>query len=183
MKDINSDGKNWYILQAYSGREFRVVDSIKEYIRNEKVDDKFGEIIVPTEEIVEMRRGKRRKTDRKIFPGYIFIQMEMTDDTWQLIRHVPGVVNFVGESGKKPVPMTEKEINKVLKEIEESENAPKPKVIFEPGEMIRVVDGPFNDFNGAVEEVNYEKNRLKVSVLVFGRSTPVELDFTQVQKM
>ncbi len=174
--------KRWYVIHAYSGYENYVVRALKERIRLKELDDKFEEIIVPTEEVVEMRSGQKRKSERKFFPGYVLVQMEMDDVTWHLVRSVPRVLGFIGGTAEKPAPISDKEANAILQRLEEGENKPKPKVLFEPGEMVRVTEGPFADFNGVVEDVNYEKNRLRVSVLIFGRSTPVELEFGQVEK-
>jgi transcriptional antiterminator NusG len=137
---------------------------------------------VPTEEVVEMREGQKRKSERKFFPGYVLVQMEMDDETWHLVKSVPKVLGFIGGSTDKPAPITDKEAEAILHRVQEGVEKPRPKVLFEPGEMVRVCDGPFNDFNGVVEEVNYEKNRLLVAVQIFGRSTPVELEFHQVEK-
>jgi transcriptional antiterminator NusG len=172
----------WYVVHAYSGYENQVARTLKERIKRAGMEDKFGEILVPTEEVVEMRDGKKRKSDRKFFPGYVLVQMEMNDDTWHLVKEAPRVLGFIGGTSDRPAPITEDEANAILQRVVEGVDKPKPKVLFEPGEVVRVVDGPFTDFNGVVEEVNYEKNRLRVSVLIFGRSTPVELEFTQVEK-
>lgn len=145
------------------------------------MQDKFGDVLVPTEEVVEMRGGQKRRSERKFFPGYVLVQMELGDDTWHLVKETPRVMGFIGGKADKPAPITEAEANIILQRVESGE-APKPKTMFEPGEMVRVIDGPFNDFNGVVEEVNYEKSKLHVAVLIFGRSTPVELDFGQVEK-
>lgn len=174
--------KRWYVLHAYSGFENYVVRALTERIALAGVQDRFGEIIVPTEEVVEMRGGQKRKSERKFFPGYVLVQMEMTDDTWHLVRSVPRVLGFIGGTAERPAPITDAEAMAILRRVEESENKPKPKVLFEPGEVVRVTDGPFADFNGVVEDVNYEKSRLRVSVSIFGRSTPVELEFSQVAK-
>ncbi len=172
----------WYVIHAYSGYESHVMRSLKERIENGGLQDKFGEILVPTEEVVEMRDGKKRKSDRKFFPGYVLIQMEMDDDSWHLVKDAPRVLGFIGGTSDRPAPISDKEANTILQRIEEGVDKPKPKVLFEPGEVVRVTEGPFTDFNGVVEEVNYEKSRLRVSVLIFGRSTPVELEFGQVAK-
>lgn len=172
----------WYVVHAYSGFEHQVKRLLKEYIKRSGLEDKFGEILVPTEEVVEMRGGQRRKSDRKFFPGYVLVQMEMSDATWHLVKSVPKVMGFIGGSSDKPAPISEAEARAILERVEEGTERPRPKVLFEPGEVVRVIDGPFNDFNGVVEEVNYEKSRLRVAVLIFGRSTPVELDFSQVEK-
>ncbi|MFQ5660545.1 MAG: transcription termination/antitermination protein NusG [Gammaproteobacteria bacterium] len=172
----------WYVIHAYSGYEQQVMRSLHERISRSGMDQKFGEILVPTEEVVEMRDGKKRKSDRKFFPGYVLVQMEMDDDTWHLVKELPRVLGFIGGSGDKPAPISDTEVNAILQRVEAGVDQPKPKVLFEPGEVVRVNDGPFADFNGVVEEVNYEKSRLRVSVLIFGRSTPVELEFGQVEK-
>lgn len=174
--------KRWYVIHAYSGFENYVIRVLNDRIQTRGLEDKFGEIIVPTEEVVEMRSGQKRKSERKFFPGYVLVQMEMDDVTWHLVRNVPRVLGFIGGTAEKPASITDKEAAAILQRVEEGENKPKPKVLFEPGEVVRVTEGPFADFNGVVEDVNYEKNRLRVSVLIFGRSTPVELEFGQVEK-
>jgi transcriptional antiterminator NusG len=174
--------KKWYVIQAYSGFEQQVMRSLKDRIQRSKLGEKFGEILVPTEEVVEMRDGKKRKSDRKFFPGYVLVQMELDDETWHLVKESPKVLGFIGGTADKPAPITDAEANAILQRVEEGVDQPKPKVLFEPGEVVRVTEGPFTDFNGVVEEVNYEKSRLRVSVLIFGRSTPVELEFGQVEK-
>jgi transcription termination/antitermination protein NusG len=173
--------KRWYVVHAYSGYEKKVASSLKERIALYGMQDKFGEVLVPTEEVVEMRSGQKRKSERKFFPGYVLVQMELDDDTWHLVKETPRVMGFIGGKADKPAPITEAEAEAILQRVQ-SGDKPKPKTIFEPGEMVRVIDGPFNDFNGVVEEVNYEKSRLQVAVLIFGRSTPVELEFSQVEK-
>lgn len=172
----------WYVVHAYSNFENQVKRSIEERVKREGLGHLFGKILVPTEEVVEMRMGQQRKSDRKFFPGYVLVQMELNDETWHLVRDVPKVLGFIGGSSDRPAPITDKEAEAILSRVEEGVNKPKPKVLFEPGEVVRVNDGPFKDFNGVVEEVNYEKSRLSVSVLIFGRSTPVELSFGQVEK-
>lgn len=172
----------WYVVHAYSGFEDQVMRSLKERIERSGLQDKFGEILVPTEEVVEMRDGKKRKSDRKFFPGYVLVQMEMNDDTWHLVKECPKVLGFIGGTSDRPAPITNAEADAILQRVEDGVDRPKPKVLFEPGEVVRVTDGPFTDFNGVVEEVNFEKSRLRVSVLIFGRSTPVELEFSQVEK-
>ena len=174
--------KRWYVLHAYSGFENYVIRALTERIALAGMQERFGEIIVPTEEVIEMKGGQKRKSERKFFPGYVLVQMEMTDDTWHLVRAVPRVLGFIGGTAERPAPITDLEAMAILRRVEESENKPKPKVLFEPGEVVRVTDGPFADFNGVVEDVNYEKSRLRVSVSIFGRSTPVELEFSQVEK-
>jgi transcriptional antiterminator NusG len=146
------------------------------------MEDRFGDILVPTEEVVEMRGGQQRKSERKFFPGYVLVQMEMSDETWHLVKEVPRVMGFIGGKADRPAPISDKEADAILQRVQEGIEKPRPKVLFEPGEVVRVVDGPFNDFNGVVEDVDYDKSRLKVSVLIFGRSTPVDLEFSQVEK-
>ncbi len=174
--------KRWYVVHAYSGFEKQVKRSLEERIARAGMEDMFGDVLVPTEEVVEMRGGQKRKSDRKFFPGYVLVQMEMTDETWHLVKDVPKVMGFIGGTADRPAPITEREADAILQRVEEGVDKPRPKTLFEPGEMVRVTDGPFNDFNGVVEEVNYDKNRLRVAVLIFGRSTPVELEFHQVEK-
>ncbi len=173
----------WYVVQAFSGFEGRVAKSLKEHIKMHAMEDLFGEVLVPTEEVVEMRAGQKRKSERKFFPGYVLVQMVMNDATWHLVRNVPRVMGFIGGTSDRPAPITDKEADAILNRLQESADKPKHKTLFEPGEVIRVSDGPFADFNGTVEEVDYDKSRLKVSVLIFGRATPVELDFSQVEKV
>lgn len=172
----------WYVIQAYSGFEAKVKAFMEERIERFGMQSRFGEILVPSEEVVEMRDGKERRSDRKFFPGYVLVNMDMDDDTWHLVKDTPKVLGFIGGKADKPAPITEKEANAILNRVNESSEKPKPKFLFEPGEMVRVTDGPFNDFNGVVEEVDFEKSRLKVSVMIFGRSTPVDLEFGQVEK-
>jgi len=174
--------QRWYVIHAYSGFEPQVMRTLQERIKLHGMEDKFGEILVPTEEVVEMRDGKKRKSERKFFPGYVLIQMEMNDDTWHLVKEAPKVLGFIGGKTDRPAPITDAEANTILQRVEEGVDKPRPKIVFEPGEVVRINDGPFTDFNGVVEEVNYEKSRLRVSVLIFGRSTPVELEFSQVEK-
>ncbi|BCB25644.1 transcription termination/antitermination protein NusG [Sulfurimicrobium lacus] len=172
----------WYVIHAYSGFEKSVQRALLERIERAGMQDKFGEILVPQEEVVEMKGGQKSISERKFFPGYVFAQMEMTDETWHLVKSTPKVTGFVGGSGNKPTPISDKEVAAILQQIQEGVEKPKPKVLFEVGEAVRVTEGPFNDFHGMVEEVNYDKNKLRVSVLIFGRATPVELDFGQVEK-
>ncbi len=174
--------KRWYVVHAYSGYEQQVKRSLEERIQRKGVEEKFGEILVPTEEVVEMREGQKRRSERKFFPGYVLVQMEMDDDTWHLVQDVPKVLGFIGGTGDRPSPISDKEANAILQRVQEGVEKPRPKVLFEPGEMVRIIEGPFNDFNGVVEEVDYEKSKMRVSVLIFGRSTPVELEFGQVEK-
>ena len=172
----------WYIVHAYSNFEHKVKASLEERIKLMGLEDKFGDILVPTEEVVEMKEGQKRRSERKFFPGYVLVQMEMDDETWHLVKEVPKVLGFIGGSSDKPAPITEKEADQILNRVQEGVDKPRPKVLFEPGEVVRVIDGPFNDFSGVVEQVNYEKSRLQVAVQILGRSTPVELDFSQVEK-
>jgi transcription termination/antitermination protein NusG len=172
----------WYVVHAYSGFENQVKRSLEERVNRSGMQDKFGEILVPTEEVVEMREGQKRKSDRKFFPGYVLVQMDMDDETWHLVKDVPRVMGFIGGTSDRPAPISEKEAMQILDRVQEGAEKPRPKVLFEPGEVVRITDGPFNDFNGVVEEVDYEKSRLRVAVLIFGRSTPVDLEFGQVEK-
>ena len=174
--------KRWYVVHAYSGFEKQVMRSLGERISLNEMEDRFGEILVPTEEVVEMRDGKKRKTERKFYPGYVLVQMEMDDGTWHLVKNTPRVLGFIGGTKDKPAPITEREAEDILRRVESGADQPKPKTLFEPGEVVRVTEGPFADFNGVVEEVDYAKSRVKVAVLIFGRSTPVELEFGQVEK-
>ena len=169
-------------MHAYSNFENKVKQALEDRIKREGLEQYFGKILVPTEEIVEMRMGQQRKSERKFFPGYVLVQMELTDETWHLVKDVPRVLGFIGGTSDRPAPISEKEAMSILNRVEEGVNKPRPKILFEAGEVIRVIDGPFKDFNGVVEEVNYEKNKLKISVLIFGRSTSVELGFGQVEK-
>jgi transcriptional antiterminator NusG len=174
--------KRWYVVHAYSGFEKQVMRSLQDRIDRAGMQELFGQILVPTEEVVEMKGGQKRRSDRKFFPGYVLVEMEMTDETWHLVKDVPKVMGFIGGTADRPAPISQKEADAILNRVQEGVDKPRPKVLFEPGEMVRVVDGPFNDFNGVVEEVDYDKSRLKVAVLIFGRSTPVELEFHQVEK-
>lgn len=174
--------KQWFVVQAYSGFEKQVARSLAEHVRNAGMDDKFDEIMVPTEEVVEMRGGQKRTTQRKFFPGYVLVRMVMDEESWHLVKNVPKVSGFIGGTGNKPIPITDKEAQSILQQVQEGAEKPKPKFTFQAGEEVRVIDGPFADFNGTVEDVNFEKNKLRVSVSIFGRMTPVELDFSQVEK-
>lgn len=181
---VKADGAKlrWYVVHAYSGFETYVKKVLESRISMSEHKDRFGDIMVPTEEVVEMREGNRRKSERKFFPGYVLVQMEMNNDTWHLVKEVPKVLGFIGGTSDRPAPISEDEANQILNRVEEGVDRPRPKVLFEVGEVVRVNDGPFNDFNGVVEEVNYEKSKMLVSVQIFGRSTPVELTFGQVEK-
>lgn len=174
--------KRWYVVHAYSGFEKKVQASLKERIELAGMQDRFGDILVPTEEVVEMKSGQKRRSERKFFPGYVLVQMDLSDETWHLVKETPRVMGFIGGKADKPAPITDAEADVILDRIKDGTEKPRPKTLFEPGEMVRVTDGPFNDFNGVVEEVNYEKNRLRVAVMIFGRSTPVDLEFGQVEK-
>lgn len=174
--------KRWYVVQAYSGFEARVKKSLEERIALGGLTNSFGRIMIPTEEVVEMRAGQKRRSDRKFFPGYVLVEMVMNDETWHLIKKVPKVLGFIGGTSDKPAPISEREAQNILDQLRTDADKPKPKVLFEAGEIVRIKDGPFSDFNGVVEEINYEKSRLRVAVLIFGRSTPVELEFDQVEK-
>src|SRR5579883_2037755 len=181
MTTDQSMPKRWYVVHAYSGFEKYVRQALIERIRLDSLEEKFGEILVPTEEVVELRGGQKRKSERKFFPGYVLVEMVMDEQTWHLVRSIPKVLGFIGGTSDKPAPITAKEAESILQRMQDSSEKPKPKVLFEVGEVVRVIDGPFADFNGVVEEVNYEKNRLRVAVLIFGRSTPVDLQFDQVE--
>lgn len=174
--------QRWYVVHAYSGYENKVKNSLGEYVERAGLEEFFGEILVPSEEVVEIRDGKKRTSERKFFPGYVLVQMEMNEETWHLVKSVPQVMGFIGGTSDRPAPITQKEVDRILQRVETSVDKPRPKVIYEPGEMVRVIDGPFKDFEAVIEEVDYDKNKLQVSVLIFGRSTPVELEFTQVEK-
>jgi len=174
--------KHWFVVHAYSGFENKVKQSLQDRVERSDLGDMFGEILVPTEEVVEMREGQKRRSERKFFPGYVLVNMELDDETWHLVKNTPKVMGFVGGTETRPVPISKREADEILQRVQDGVEKPRPKVLFEPGEVVRVIDGPFNDFNGVVEEINYEKNKLRVAVLIFGRSTPVELDFSQVEK-
>ena len=172
----------WYIIHAYSGFEKSVAQALRDRIAREGMEERFGDVLVPTEEVVEMRSGQKRRSERKFFPGYVLVEMEMNDDTWHLIKSTPKVTGYVGGTANKPTPISEKEVDKIMQQMKDGVDKPRPKVLFEVGEMVRVKEGPFTDFNGSVEDVNYEKSKIRVSVTIFGRATPVELDFGQVEK-
>lgn len=183
--------KRWYVVHAYSGFEHQVKKSLEDRIVRHGLADRFGSVLVPTEEVVEMRHGQKRRSERKFFPGYVLVQIEtrsdgksprIDDECWHLIKETPKVMGFIGGTADRPLPIRDSEADAILQRVQEGAEKPKPKVLFEVGEMVRVTDGPFNDFNAVVEEVNYDKSRLKVAVLIFGRSTPVELEFSQVEK-
>jgi transcriptional antiterminator NusG len=183
--------KRWYVVHAYSGFENQVKRTLEDRIRRAGMEDRFGDVLVPTEEVVEMKAGQKRKSERKFFPGYVLVQIETHDDngipridneSWHLIKETPKVLGFIGGTADRPLPIKDSEAEAIVQRVADGVEKPRPKVLFEPGELIRVTEGPFNDFNGTVEEVNYEKNRLRVAVMIFGRSTPVELEFGQVEK-
>ena len=174
--------KKWYVVHAYSGFEKKVSRALQERVELSSLQDFFGEIMVPVEEVVEMRGGQKRRSERKFFPGYVLVEMELNDDTWHLVKETPRVMGFIGGKADHPAPLTEGEANAILDRVAAGSDRATPKTIFEAGEIVRVIDGPFNDFNGVVEQVNYEKSKVQVAVTIFGRSTPVELDFGQVDK-
>jgi len=174
--------KRWYVVHAFSGFENNVKRALQERIERMEMGEHFDEILVPTEEVVEIKEGEKKRSERKFFPGYVLVHMELTDETWHLVKGVPRVMGFIGGSGDRPAPISDSEADQILDRVREGAEKPRPKVLFEVGEVVRVTDGPFTDFNGVVEEVNYEKSRLRVAVLIFGRSTPVELEFAQVEK-
>lgn len=173
----------WYVVHAYSGFEKSVMKMLKERIEREGMQDLFGQILVPVEEVVDIKNGKKSLTERKFFPGYVLVEMEMNDETWHLVKSTPKVSGFIGGTATRPAPISQKEVEALLQQIQVGGEKPRPKVLFEIGEQVRVNEGPFADFNGSVEEVNYERNKLRVSVQIFGRDTPVELDFGQVEKL
>jgi len=173
----------WYVVHAYSGFEQQVCRSLQERIERYEMQDSFGQVLVPKETVVEMKKGQKRTSERKFFHGYVLVQMEMNDKTWHLVKSVPKVLGFIGGTAENPAPISEREVSSILQRIEEGENKPQPKTMYDVGEVVRVVDGPFADFDGEVEEVNYEKSRMRVAVSIFGRSTPVELEFSQIEKM
>jgi transcriptional antiterminator NusG len=174
--------KKWYVVHAYSGFEKSVQRALVDRIQRAGMQDQFGQILVPVEEVVEMKSGQKNISERKFFPGYVLVEMDMSDDTWHLVKNTPKVTGFVGGTPNNPTPISEKEVQNILHQIQEGVEKPRPKVLFEVGEAVRVKEGPFADFHGNVEDVNYDKNKLRVSVTIFGRSTPVELDFGQVEK-
>lgn len=176
----SASSMQWYVLQVYSGCELYVMDALRRRIKETQKENLFGDMIVPKEKVVEMKRGQKCTSERKYFPGYVLIQMVMNDDTWHLVKSVPKISGFVG--GQKPTPLNLKEMQDIRNRMQAGVDQPKPKIVYQVGEVVRIKEGPFADFNGVVEEVNYEKNRLRVAVLIFGRSTPVELEFGQVEK-
>ncbi|KAB8191359.1 transcription termination/antitermination protein NusG [Lysobacter maris] len=188
---MTENNKRWYVVHAYSGFEKSVAQALRDRIARADMGDRFGDVLVPTEEVIEMRSGQKRRSERKFFPGYVLVQIATHDESgipridsecWHLIKETPKVMGFIGGTADRPLPIADHEADAILNRVQEGVAKPKPKVLFEAGEMVRVIDGPFNDFNGVVEEINYEKSRLRVAVLIFGRSTPVELEFGQVEK-
>jgi transcriptional antiterminator NusG len=181
--DKSGGTKRWYVVHAYSGMEKSVAKALQERIDREGLQSQFGRILVPTEEVVEVKGGKKAITERRLYSGYVLVEMEMTDEAWHLVKSTPKVTGFLGGSANRPSPLPQREVDEILQRMQEGYEKPKPKVLFEVGEMVRVKDGPFADFNGNVEEVNYDKSRVRVSVTIFGRSTPVDLEFGQVEKV
>ena len=190
QSDANAN-KRWYVVHAYSGFEKSVAQALRDRIARTGMEDRFGDVLVPTEEIIEMRAGQKRRSERKFFPGYVLVQIVTHDEggipridseSWHLVKETPKVMGFIGGTAASPLPIKDEEADMILQRVQDGVEKPRPKVLFEAGQMVRVTEGPFNDFNGVVEEVNYEKSRLRVAVLIFGRSTPVELEFGQVEK-
>jgi transcriptional antiterminator NusG len=178
-----ASNKRWYVVHAYSGMEKAVERNLRERIDRAGMQEKFGRILVPMEEVVELKNGKKAVTERRFFPGYVLVEMEMADDTWHLVKHTSKVTGFVGGAKNRPAPISEAEVMKIVTQMQEGVEKPRPKVEWEVGELVRVKEGPFTDFNGAIEDVNYDKSKVRVSVTIFGRATPVELDFSQVEKV
>jgi len=174
--------KRWYVVHTYSQFEKSVQRALTERIVRAGMEDLFGQILVPVEEVVELKSGQKNISERKFFPGYVLVEMEMTDESWHLVKNTPKVTGFLGGTAMKPTPISQKEVDNIMQQMQAGVEKPRPKVLFEVGEAVRVKDGPFTDFNGTVEDVNYDKNKLRVAVTIFGRSTPVELDFGQVEK-
>jgi len=180
---VSQTNMRWYVVHAYSGMEKAVERNLRERIDRAGMQSKFGRILVPTEEVVELKNGKKAVSERRFFPGYVLVEMAMDDDTWHLVKHTNKVTGFVGGAKNRPAPISESEVMKIVQQMQEGVEKPRPRVEWQVGELVRVKEGPFTDFNGAVEEVNYEKSKLRVSVTIFGRATPVELDFAQVEKV
>ena len=180
--ESTADDMRWYVVQAYSGFEKRVQQSMQARIDRSDLKDQFGQVLVPTEDVVELKNGQKRTSERKFFPGYVLVQMTMSEAAWHLVKSVPRVSGFVGGTSAQPVPISEREAQSILQQVVEGAEHPRPKYTFAPGEVVRVTDGPFQEFNGTVEDVNFEKSKLRVAVTIFGRSTPVELSFSQVEK-
>ena len=175
--------KRWYVVHAYSGMEKAVERNLRERIDRSELQDKFGRILVPMEEVVELKNGKKSVSERRFFPGYVLVEMEMADDSWHLVKHTNKVTGFVGGAQNRPSPISEAEVMKIVHQMQEGVEKPKPKTLWSVGELVRIKDGPFTDFNGAIEDVNYDKSKVRVAVTIFGRATPVELDFAQVEKV
>ncbi len=173
----------WYIVHTYSGFEERVAETLRQRAEALDMGDKFGEVRIPTETIIELKGGKKRETQRKFFPGYILVEMEMSDKAWHVVKNTPKVTGFVGTTGRKPTPLTQEDVDRIVRQVTSAKEKPKPKYIFEKGEPVKIIDGPFNNFSGVVEEVNLDRETLKVMVTIFGRQTPVELNFLQVEKL
>ncbi len=182
MSDVSENKFRWYVLRVTTGYEKRALSTLHDMVAMHKMSDKVGEALIPTEDVIEMRGGKKSRSQRKFFPGYVLLQLEINEELWYIISQVRHVLGFIGGVRGKPTPISDKEADAIINRMQEGGDSPKPKVIFQTGEIVRVTDGPFADFNGVVEDVNYEKSRLVVSVLIFGRSTPVELEFGQVEK-
>jgi transcriptional antiterminator NusG len=183
LTPVVASNKRWYVVHAYSGMEKAVERNLRERIDRAGMQEKFGRILVPMEEVVELKNGKKAVTERRFFPGYVLVEMEMADDTWHLVKHTSKVTGFVGGAKNRPSPISEAEVMKIVNQMQEGIEKPRPKVQWEVGELVRVKEGPFTDFNGAIEDVNYDKSKVRVSVTIFGRATPVELDFAQVEKV
>jgi transcription termination/antitermination protein NusG len=181
--DSHVSSKRWYVVHAYSGMERAVERNLLERIARSDMQDRFGRILVPTEEVVELKNGKKAVSERRFFPGYVLVEMEMADDTWHLVKHTNKVTGFVGGAKNRPSPISEAEVLKIIQQMQDGIDKPRPKVMWEVGELIRIKEGPFADFNGAIEDVSYDKSKIRVSVTIFGRATPVELDFGQVEKV
>ena len=182
-QSVSSAGnKRWYVVHAYSGMEKSVQRALTERINRAGMQEQFGQILVPTEEVVDMKNGHKSVTERRFFPGYVLVEMEMTDETWHLVKNTAKVTGFIGGKSNRPTPLPQREVDSLLRQMQEGAEKPRPKVLYEVGEMVRIKEGPFTDFNGSVEEVNYEKSKVRVSVMIFGRATPVELEFSQVEK-
>ena len=178
-----ANNKRWYVVHAYSGMEKAVERNLRERIDRSEMQEKFGRILVPMEEVVELKNGKKSVSERRFFPGYVLVEMEMADDSWHLVKHTSKVTGFVGGAKNRPSPISEAEVLKIVHQMQEGVEKPRPKVLWEVGELVRIKEGPFTDFNGAIEDVNYDKSKVRVAVTIFGRATPVELDFAQVEKV
>jgi transcriptional antiterminator NusG len=175
--------KHWYVIHAYSGFEKNVQKLLRERIERDGLTEKFGEILVPVEEVVDIKEGQRKISERKFFPGYVLVEMEMSDETWHIVKSIPKVTGFIGGTSNRPSPISQQEVDAITQRIQDGVEKPKPKVLFEVGQRVRVTEGPFNDFDGVIDEVNYERSKVRISVQIFGRDTPVELGFNQIEKM